>query len=234
MFGIWKRKKTEVLKHWYVLFDNFETVTSEFYQAIEQDLEKRELGGLEISRIEYDEGGLLSAKREYLRMRRERLVFDVCAAPFGTTWFFSYRYALIPATIHLWEVIVLLLALTSIVWFYTSLFGFVLGCVLFGASIFSLLLMMKNTVALGMRDLDAALFQIPVVGVFYERFLREETYYLEDTRIAYYNIVDQIVRARIDELGAAGKIKLVEYKDATPPSHPAILQMVADLLRMGR
>ena len=96
MFGIWKSKKTEVLKHWYVLHLDFDTITSEFYQAIEYDLKARELTGLEISRIEYAEGGLLSAKREYLRMRRERLVFDVCAAPFGTSWFFSCRFAEIP------------------------------------------------------------------------------------------------------------------------------------------
>src|SRR5258708_1720056 len=103
MFGLWKRKKTEVLKYTYVLFDNFDTPVSEFYQAIEHDLKTRELSGLEISRIEYAEGGMLSAKRQYLRLRRERFVFDVCAAPFGTTWFFSYRFALIPASFGIWD-----------------------------------------------------------------------------------------------------------------------------------
>jgi hypothetical protein len=234
MFGIWKRKKTEVLKHWYVLHLDFATVTSEFYQAIEHDLQTRELTGLEISRIEYAEGGLLSAKREYLRMRRERLVFDVCAAPFGTSWFFSCRFAEIPVVIRLWEVLVVLLTLVGVVWFYASLFGWMLGPILFAASLLSLLLMMRNTVALGMQDLDAALLQIPVVGAFYERLLRKDTYYREDTRLAYVDIVDKIVRARIDEVSAAGGMKLLEYKDATPPSHPAVMAMIGDLLKRGR
>ena len=143
MFGIWKRKNTGVIRHWYVLFDNFETPASEFYQAIEHDLTTRELTGLEISRIEYAEGGLLSAQREYLRMRRERLVFDVCAAPFGTTWFFSCRFAEIPVAIHLWEILVLLLVLAGIVLFYASLFGLMLGSFLFGASLLALLLLMR-------------------------------------------------------------------------------------------
>jgi len=233
MFGIWRRKKTTVINHQYVLFDNFDTSTAEFYQAIEHDLGARELTGLEISRIEYAEGGVLSAKREYLRLRRERLVFDVCSAPFGTTWFFSYRFAEIPIVIRLWEILALLLALAVIVGFYVSLFGLLLGGILFGASLLSLLLLMRQTVALGMQDVDAALLQIPVLGAFYECFIRAETYYREDTRLAYVKIVEQIVRARIDELGAAGK-RLVEYHNATPPSHPAVLTMVADLLRMRR
>ena len=234
MFAILKRKKTVVLDQWYVLFDNFETPSSEFYAAIEHDLTTRELTGLEISRIEYTEGGVLSAQRQYLRMRRERLVFDVCAAPFGTTWFFSCRFAEIPAVIYLWEVLVLLIALAGVVLFYASLFGWTLGPVLFGASLLAMLLLMHNTVALGMQDVDAALLQIPIIGGFYEIFIRKETYYREDTRHAYVTIVNSIVRARIDELGAAIK-KPVHYNKVTPsPAHPGILRVVADLLGIGR
>lgn len=33
---------------------------------------------------------MFSAKREYLRVRRKEHLFDVCAAPFGTGFFFSW------------------------------------------------------------------------------------------------------------------------------------------------
>jgi hypothetical protein len=33
--------------------------------------------------------GLLSAKREYLHVRRGKLAFDICGAPFGTGFFLS-------------------------------------------------------------------------------------------------------------------------------------------------
>ena len=134
----------------------------------------------------------------------------------------------------LWEVVVMLLFLAGVVWFYTSLFGLLLGSIFFGASLLSILILMHNTVNLGFQDLDAALLQIPIVGAFYEIFLRKKTYYREDTRQAYIYIVREAITAKIDEVTKAKGIELVKYQDATPPSHPSILSMIADLLRMGR
>lgn len=73
--------KEEVLNHWYIPVDNFQFSTAEFYQSVEKVLVDRKVPGLKISRIELSEGGILTAKREYLRLTRERLVFDACAAP---------------------------------------------------------------------------------------------------------------------------------------------------------
>lgn len=234
MFGIWKRKAPEVIKHHFYPVIDFETSVDEYYEAIEQELAARQLTGLEISRIEFAEGGILSARRVYLRMRRERLVFDVCAAPFGTTWFFSYRFWQIPLQLMLWEIIVMLLVLAALVLFYASLFGWMLGPILFGASLFSLLLLMRNTVRLGFEDLDAGLLQIPIVGAFYEICLREnDTYFREDTRRAYMSVVETVIVAKTEDATKAKGIELVQFQDATPPSHPGILKMIADLLRMG-
>ena len=80
MFGLLKPKKAEdVLDHWYTLVPEFQFSTNEFYGAVEQELKRRLVPGLEIERVDFSEGGLLSANRVYLRMIRERLVFDVCA-----------------------------------------------------------------------------------------------------------------------------------------------------------
>lgn len=234
MFGIWKRKKPEVLEHKYHVVDNFESSTADFYEAIEKELAARRLEGLEISRIEYAEGGVLSAKREYLRLRRERLVFDVCSAPFGTTWLFSWRFSFIPVQLMGWEILVVLLVLAGAILFYQMLFGLVLGSILFGASVLSLLLFMRNTVSLGLQDIDAALLQIPIVGAFYEEFLRKDSYFREDTRFAYIEIVRSVIIANVATATGADGIRLEDFLDAKPPSHPALLSMVADLLRMGR
>jgi len=67
-------EKPEVLDHWYAPVFGFNASTQEFYRAIEAELKSRQVPGLEISRVEYSEGGLLSQKREYLRLYRERLV----------------------------------------------------------------------------------------------------------------------------------------------------------------
>lgn len=42
------------------------------------------------------EAGMFSGKREYLRVTRGRFTFDICAAPYGTGFFFSWWLAKSP------------------------------------------------------------------------------------------------------------------------------------------
>src|SRR5579862_4478336 len=103
-YMLWfKRKKDEVLQHSLVIAPSFSYSPKEFYDAVEKELAFHELPGLDISRVEYAEGGLLSDRRLYLRMIRERLAFDACAAPFGTDYFFSCRTVYSPVVIKLWH-----------------------------------------------------------------------------------------------------------------------------------
>ncbi len=89
-----KQIKGEVSNYWIRSANGFSLSPLEFYEALERELAALKIPGLEISRQKYAEGGLLSAKRIYLRIMRERLVFLVCVAPFihrppwscGTLW----------------------------------------------------------------------------------------------------------------------------------------------------
>jgi hypothetical protein len=72
-----------VYSHWCHLFPNISSPPSEFYGLLEKALDERKIPKTAISRVYHKEGSLLSAKREYLRMNFDRLVFDVCGAPFG-------------------------------------------------------------------------------------------------------------------------------------------------------
>src|SRR5207248_270366 len=105
MFGF-KRKKDEVLNHWIAFVETFNLPPQQFYASLEQEFSARNIPGLEISRVDYSEGGLLSHKRIYLRLIRERLAFDTCAAPFGTGYFFSCRTVYSPARVRLWHILV--------------------------------------------------------------------------------------------------------------------------------
>src|SRR6267142_224183 len=112
-------KKADVLDHWYSLVPGFTAATEDFYEAVEKELKERQIPSLQMRRVEFSEGGLISGRREYLRMTRERLVFDICAAPFGTAYFFSCRFAEIPSVIKLWQLAVLataLLVVVGVVW----------------------------------------------------------------------------------------------------------------------
>ena len=101
-----KSKKDEVLNHWISFADNFTLPSQEFYKSLEKELTDRNVPGLTISQVEYAEGGLLSEQRIYLRLIRERLAFDACAAPFGTGYFFSCRTVYSPVVVKLWHILV--------------------------------------------------------------------------------------------------------------------------------
>lgn len=53
-------------------------------------IERRAIPDAAQSRVDWREGGVLSAKREYLRVRRKQYTFDICGAPFGTGFFVSW------------------------------------------------------------------------------------------------------------------------------------------------
>jgi hypothetical protein len=217
--SVWRKffsPKEEVHKHWYSAVDNFQFISSDFYHLIEKELASRKVPGLELSRVEFSEGGLLSDRREYLRLKRERLVFDICAAPFGTSYFFSFRFVELPLGIKPIELVVSFAALSIAVGVLVSFFGFFKGLVVFLTLFIAACYVMRNAVALGLRDLDASLLKTPVVGAIYEVLFRKETYYRQDTRLMYLGTVNGITELLVEEVTAAKGVKMVKRYDRTP------------------
>ncbi len=81
--------QVEVLSHWHQLVANLNHSSQDFYRALEGRLESAEIPSASCSRVEHSERGVLSAKREYLRVKRDEFTFDICAAPFGSGFFVS-------------------------------------------------------------------------------------------------------------------------------------------------
>jgi len=98
------RKVSLVLSHWYHLFEGMQESPQRFYTLLEQSLERRQIPNINRSRIDYSEGGIFSAKREYFRVRRKEHLFDICAAPFGANAFFV-SWWLGEAPGFLWELV---------------------------------------------------------------------------------------------------------------------------------
>ena len=73
-------KQVDAISHWHQLFENFQASSLEFYSSLETAIKARSVPELHSARIEHKEGGLASAKREYLRMHRGKHAFDICAA----------------------------------------------------------------------------------------------------------------------------------------------------------
>lgn len=211
MFGIWRRRKVLVQEHWYVPLLDFRISTQEFYAAVEKELAERKVPDLEIARVTFAEGGILTPHRQYLRLRRERLVFDICSAPFGTSWFFSLRGSVIPRTLRLWELAVVLATIGSLFLLYWYTFGLFFGTIAIGASLFAICVFLYF--AKQSQGLDDALIQLPIVGVLYETFFRRETYYREDTRLMYLDIIGRIVKHQMEEFARVAGVKSLEVKE---------------------
>lgn len=81
---------SEVISHWSHFFQSFTLSADEFYKTAAKIISAHQMPNTKITRVVHKEGGLLSASREYLRIKHEYLVFDVCAAPFGTDFFISW------------------------------------------------------------------------------------------------------------------------------------------------
>ena len=215
MFGF-SKKSADVIDHWYALVPSFNSSTKDFYEGIEKELKTREVPGLDIFHVDFTEGGVLSQKREYLRMTRERLVFDICAAQFGTAYFFSFRFAEIPAAIKLWQLIVVLISGFMTVAIAFRFLGLILGAIVLLAAFVLVIYALRNAVSMGLKDLDAALIKSPIVGPIYENWFRKETYYRHDTRLMYCDTVNAVVKAKVEETTGAKGIKLIRYMENCP------------------
>jgi hypothetical protein len=208
--------KEKVHNHWYAPVDNFHFASADFYKRIEAELEARKVPGLEISRVKFKEGGLLSANREYLRLKRERLVFDICAAPFGTGFFFSFRFVELPLGVKPLEILVLFGGLAFLFYAVTNVFGLIWGLIILLTLIAVSIFVMRNAAAMGLADLDTTLLEAPVIGPLYEILFRKETYYREDTRLMYLSTVDFITKTLVDDVTAAKGIKKVKRYERQP------------------
>jgi hypothetical protein len=219
-----------VIPQLFVPLDGQHFSTVEFYDQVEADLRARRVPRLRSKRVEFHEGSRLSDKRLYLRLARERFSFELCAAPFGSGYFFSLRYVEVPR--GGWVMLILMLMAANAVlallfllanhmlfhasgWFWIGL-----GVADIAAIVGLLAYRAKQDAenppdpldqedpVQEMPDFDAFMLGLPVIGAWYER-IRKETYYRYDTRLMYRTIVSEIVERRVEELVATKGVKLM-------------------------
>ena len=215
MFGFWQRKYPEIYKHWYVPLKDFTSNSDEFYLAIEEVIRSREVPDVEITRVPFAEGGWLSANRTYLRIRREKLVFDICSAKFGTGWYFSCRGATIPSSVGIIGIIFAFIVLSSVGAAFNLMFGPFWGAIIGSASLVAIFILFFT--AGRWQNVDDALLQLPVVGNIYEALFRRETYYRQDARNMYLDVVDDIIREQVRVFVNAGGVEHFIFKEAQEP-----------------
>ena len=169
---------------------------------------------MEIYREEFAEGGMLSEKRIYLRLLRERLTIYTCASPFGVGYFFSCRTVYVPALVRLWHILAALFFFGVIGGLLVKFLGLLFGVIATVTLVFALVAVMRNISNSLFADLDAILLKIPVVSTFYQDWFRADTYYRADTRFVYLHRIPELIWELAQELTGAKGIKLVRYRFA--------------------
>ncbi len=76
--------------NWYHHFADFQYSSHAFYDKLQNLINEQNYPGVKSYVAPHSEGGILSAKRDYLSVHRNETRFDICAAPFGKGFFISW------------------------------------------------------------------------------------------------------------------------------------------------
>ena len=112
-----------------------------------------------------------------------------------------------------WHLLIVFAGLTSLFLLYWFTFGLITGTVAVIASVLAVSVFLHF--AGRWQGLDDALTQLPMTGAIYEVFFRRETYYREDTRLMYLDIVPRIVKHQIEEFTGGAGVKLIDLKQVS-------------------
>jgi hypothetical protein len=203
------RRHPQVVGHWHTLVEDFSTSSLDFYELVKAGIARRQIPDLGITSVTWKQGGLGSGKRVYLRVSREGLNFDICAAPFGTGYFFSWWLAKISRV--LLDLLFIFLNLVVVFVFYRLMSGssegnepsFGCAALLLRPLLFlGLLLALGFLVRYGNLGLEPTVLSMPVTGFVYGLIFRPVTYFNEDTAIMFRESVHNAVVEAIDTVTA--------------------------------
>ncbi len=221
-------KQANVISHWDQLIENFQASSLEFYNSVEKALEGRAVPEIHWSRVEHKEGGLASAKRQYLRTHRGKYAFDICAAPFGTGFFVSWwftepplPFAFLYTLAFLFAVVIAMnIAFGVGMAIGAAMNGYALGlflggCVaIFGVPAF--LWLIGNGIRQGTIPGERTVFAMPLVGWIYERIFARSTFYAMDTALMFQKAVHQAVQEVIECMTANKGVRALTEAERKP------------------
>ncbi len=205
-----------IISHWYTLLENFEASPKEFYASVESAVKERQIPEATISRVDWHEGGILSARREYLRVIRGRYMFDICGAPFGRGFFISWWLAEAQSPLGPLALAVLILYGIFGIAISFKLFGFLLGLFFAAIGLPALFWLFVKIMSSAREGWDDPLVAMPLFGPLYERFFRPRTYYKMDTALMFQEAVRSAVSEVVDGMTKAKGIRTLSELERKP------------------
>ena len=201
------QKVSEVLSHWHHLIEGQQESSQRFYSLLSEAVERRKIPNLTTDRVQYREGGIFTSAREYFRMHRAGYVFDVCAAPFGNSFFVSWWFGIShPSPIGPTLVLLVLLALlyylmNAILFFIVLLVAFIAVGALMGD---------------GSAEWCGYVLAIPFLGSLYIWLFLPVTYFKIDTETMFQELVHSAVKETVDTMREAKGMKMLTEQETKP------------------
>jgi hypothetical protein len=205
-----------VISHWYQSFEGLQESPKEIYKSIEAAIAKRELPETSTSSINYFEGGPLSAQREYLRVSRGNLVFDICAAHFGKGMFVSWWLGENRSNKGIWILVVLLFLAFILFGICVTQYGFFQGMFMELFYSFVIFLIVGGLVRKGTIRIEDTLLEVPIIGWIYDRLFHPVTYYKTDTALMFQEAVRKSVNEVLDGITASKGLKALTEEEKKP------------------
>ncbi|MDO8500752.1 MAG: hypothetical protein Q7S20_02815 [Gemmatimonadaceae bacterium] len=215
-------QSVEVISHWHQSVEGLSTSTLDYYAAVEKALRDKEVPELQIERITASESGILSAKREYLRARYGRLSFDICGAPFGKDFFFSWWLVKrIPGFAALWGC-ASLVGLSFLTLVFIGAMGFFKGILFALVAVGVGTAILRGAFADGWSAIEDTILVMPIIGLLYKKFVNPVTYYSEDTRLMFEDTVHRVVVQVVEGILTINKLPEIPAEKLKPQSRSAL------------
>lgn len=218
----WKEGRAQAIRdttpvsYWCHLYDDFNYSPVEFFRQVGAELEKREVPGLLQGFTLMRESNFLSRKRLYLHVRRERFVFEICAAPFGTGWFVSSRLFDRRRGARWFDFLILAAGLILIGLVSIQAMGLFLALATLGSIVTILWSLMRLAATESVALLDDRLCRIPCLGRIYETLFHPDTFFRQDQRAMYQEAVHRSVMKVISDLTTLKGIRPLTESESKP------------------
>lgn len=193
------KRGDRVISHWHTLIDDYQGSGQDFYQRVENLVREREVPEVSFERVFYKQGGLMSDKREYLRVKGRGVAFDICAAPYGTSYFYSW-WLVRPGPAH---PVLYLLGFLLAVFFIpyilmNTVLAFLPGVLAYPFSLSLVVAGMGLLAREGKFGPEEDILVIPILGWVYERLFNPNTYFALDSALMFRESLRRAVSEAID------------------------------------
>jgi hypothetical protein len=193
-------KRNKLLDYEPLHFDSCTHTPVEFYKLVLKNLDWRKVPDLKGGLLWLHERHVFSRERLYLQLKRERLVFEICAAPFGTGYFVSSRLFDRRKGANAFHYIFACLFMISFGMTVWSRFGWVVGVVATTLLLTTLWSLMRLALVETAALLDEKFCEVPVLGPIFESLFHPNTYYRQDTNAMYKAVVKKAFKESVAEL----------------------------------